>query len=46
MELQDNGLGADRVAGDGLYAKYFVDFANSGVMFACHPSKQSQHWCI
>ena len=26
VELQDNGQGADRVAGDGLYAKYFLDF--------------------
>ena len=26
LELQDNGVGADRVAGDGLYAKYFIDF--------------------
>ena len=33
VELQDNGLGADRVAGDGLYAKYFVHFASSAVIF-------------
>merc|ERR1712004_153960 len=26
VELQDNGQGADHVAGDGLYAKYFLDF--------------------
>ena len=26
VELQDNGQGADHVAGDGLYAKYFMDF--------------------
>jgi len=26
IELQDNGQGADHVAGDGLYAKYFMDF--------------------
>ena len=31
--LQDNGLGADRVAGDGLYAKYFVEFLSSPVRF-------------
>merc|ERR1719507_2242281 len=31
VELQDNGLGADRVAGDGLYAKYFIDFVASQV---------------
>ena len=32
VELHDNGLGADRVAGDGLYAKYFIDFAPSSVL--------------
>ena len=26
VELQDDGQGADHVAGDGLYAKYFLDF--------------------
>ena len=31
MELQDNGLGADRVAGDGLYSKYFINFAANQV---------------
>ena len=31
VELQDNGLGADRVAGDGLYAKYFLDFVANQV---------------
>jgi len=29
VELQDDGLGADRVAGDGLYAKYFLDFVEN-----------------
>ena len=33
VELEDNGVGADRVAGDGLYAKYFIDFLSSQVMF-------------
>ena len=33
VELHDNGLGADRVAGDGLYAKYFIEFASSQVKF-------------
>ena len=32
VELEDNGLGADQVAGDGLYAKYFIDFASSSVL--------------
>ena len=32
LELQDDGLGADQVAGDGLYAKYFIDFAPSSVL--------------
>ena len=32
VDLQDNGLGADQVAGDGLYAKYFIDFASSSVL--------------
>ena len=31
LELEDNGLGADQVAGDGLYAKYFIGFAPSPV---------------
>ena len=26
VELYDNGQGADHVAGDGLYAKYFMQF--------------------
>ena len=38
VELQDNGLGADQVAGDGLYAKYFLDFASSPVYFQIHQS--------
>ena len=33
VNLQDNGLGADRVAGDGLYAKYFIDFLPNQVKF-------------
>ena len=32
VELQDDGLGADRVAGDGLYAKYFLDFVENQVL--------------
>ena len=35
VELEDNGLGADQVAGDGLYAKYFIDFASSPVLHQC-----------
>ena len=35
VELEDNGLGADQVAGDGLYAKYFIDFASSPVLLQC-----------
>ena len=37
VKLEDNGLGADRVEGDGLYAKYFIDFTSSSVMLSNSP---------
>ena len=41
VELQDNGVGADRVAGDGLYAKYFIDFVASEVQLQLINTKKT-----
>ena len=43
VELQDNGLGADRVAGDGLYAKYFIDFVADQVQLQLMNPKKLEH---
>ena len=46
VDLQDNGLGADRVAGDGLYAKYFIDFLpNQQVKLQSKVSYFSEIFC-
>ena len=43
VELQDNGLGADRVAGDGLYAKYFIDFVANQVQLQLMNQTRADH---
>ena len=43
VELQDNGLGADRVAGDGLYAKYFIDFVADQVKLQLMNPTRAEH---
>ena len=45
VDLQDNGLGADRVAGDGLYAKYFIDFLPNQVKLQSKVSYFSEIFC-
>ena len=42
--LQDNGLGADRVAGDGLYSKYFIDFAANQVKLQLMNPARAEHF--
>ena len=44
MVLQDNGLGADRVAGDGLYSKYFIDFAANQVKLQLMNPARAEHF--
>ena len=39
VELHDNGQGADHVAGDGLYAKFFLDFLPNQVERALSRNK-------